>query len=155
MRLESIILFSVPMISIISLLFVPKTRFFHAQFIFISVQLLTWVLGLTVVELGLIEYPYRELSSANRTSFFFEYLVMPIMCIHFNVHFPEHSTRVIKVLYYLGITLAFSVVEYLVEKYTLILKYTGWQIYWTYISIIMVFWISRVTTRWYFNEVNE
>jgi hypothetical protein len=153
MRLEAVLLVAVPIITVVSLMFVPKSKLIQAQFIFQFVQFLTWVLGLTAVELGLIEYPYRELSSVNRTSFIFEFLVLPIMCIHFNMRFPECSSKVVKCTYYFGITLVFTLVEYLVEKYTLILKYTGWHLYWTFISICFIFWLSRKTTQWFFKEI--
>lgn len=152
MKVETILLFAVPIVSIFSLLFVPKNKFFQAQFIFLFVQLLTWILGLSAVELGFIKYPYRELYTVNRTSFIFEYIVLPIMCIHFNVFFPEASSKTVKSIYTFGITLIFTIIEYFVEKYTEILKYTGWKLYWTFISILLVFWISRLTTRWFFNN---
>lgn len=153
MRLEAVILITVPIIVISSLLFVPKKMLFQAHFIFLFIQLPNWILGLTAVQLGLIEYPYRELSTVNRTSFIFEFLVLPIMCIHFYVHFPERSSKVIKCMYYFGITLVFTVIEFLLEKYTLILKYTGWRIYWTFVSVCFIFWLSRKTTLWFFKGV--
>ncbi|OGO79548.1 MAG: hypothetical protein A2Y23_09790 [Clostridiales bacterium GWB2_37_7] len=153
MKIEVIILIAVPIISVLSLIFVPKSKAFQAQFVFLFVGLPTWILGLTAVQLGLIEYPFRELSTVNRTSFIFEYLVLPIMSIHFNVRFPERSSKVVTIMYYLGIALGFTVIEYFVEKYTLILKYTGWQLYWTFISICFIFWLSRKSTQWFFKGI--
>lgn len=153
MKLEAIILIVVPIITILSLIFIPKHARFTAQFIFMFVQSPAWILGLVAVQLGLIEYPYRELSAVNRTSFIFEYLVLPIMCIHFNVHFPKYSSKMVKSMYYIGITLVFTIIEYYFEKYTLILKYTGWHISWTFISVVFIFWLSRKSTLWFFKEV--
>ncbi len=153
MKLEAIILVAIPIVSILSLLVVPKNKLLQAQFVFLFVSVLTWILGLSVVQLGLIEYPYRELSNVNRTSFIFEYLVLPIMCIHFYVHFPERSSKAVKYIYYFGITLVFSVIEYFFERYTLLLKYTGWQIYWTFVSVCFVFWLSRKSALWFFKGV--
>jgi hypothetical protein len=153
MKIEAIILIAVPIISILSLKFVPKKKAFQAQFIFSFVEFITWILGLTVVQLGLIEYPYRELSTVNRTSFIFEYLVLPIMCIHFNVRYPRHSSKAIGLMYYLGITLTFTMMEYFMEKYTSILDYTGWHLYWTFISVCFIFWLSRKSTQWFFKGI--
>jgi hypothetical protein len=153
MKLEAVILVAVPIISVLSLIFVPKNKLFQAQFIFLFVQSPAWILGLLAVQLGLIEYPYRELSAVNRTSFIFEYLVLPIMCIHFYVHFPERSSKAVKCMYYLGITLVFTVMEYFAEKYTLILKYTGWHLYFTFISVCFIFWLSRKTTLCFFKGI--
>jgi hypothetical protein len=155
MKLDAVILVAVPIISVLSLIFVPKNKLFQAQFIFLFVDLPTWILGLTVVELGLIEYPYRELSAVNRTSFIFEYIVLPIMCIHFYVHFPEHSSRAAKFKYYFVITFIFTCIEYLTEKYTDLLKYTGWKLSWTFISICFIFWLSIEVTHWFFNGISS
>lgn len=153
MKIEGFLLVSVPIISILSLIFVPKKKVFQAQFIFLFMSLPAWILGLTVVQLGLLEYPYRELSNVNRTSFIFEYLVLPIMAIHFNARYPEDSSKIIKIIYYAGVTLAFTIVEYFTEKYTDVLTYTGWKLYWTFISICFVFWLSRKATGWFFKGI--
>ena len=79
MRLEAGILITVPIISILSLIFVPKNMLFRAHFILLFVQFPTWILGLSAVQLGMIEY-----------------VVLPIMCIHFYVHFPERSSKAVK-----------------------------------------------------------
>lgn len=153
MKLEAFILITGTILTIFSLIFIPKSKLFQAQFIFLFVQLPTWILGLSAVQLGLITYPYRELSTVNNTSFVFEYLVLPIICIHFNVHYPDNSRKIIRFMYYFGITLVFTIIEYFTEKYTMILKYTGWQVYWTFISVCLVFWISRKTTQWFFRGI--
>jgi hypothetical protein len=153
MKLEAILLFSATIISVLSLIFVPKKKAFQAQFIFLSLSLPVWILGLTAVQLGLLEYPYRELSTTNRTSFIFEYLILPIIAIHFNVRFPERSTKIVKIIYYVGITLGFTVIEYFLEKYTLIITYTGWKLHWTFISICFIFWLSRKVTYWFFKGI--
>jgi hypothetical protein len=149
-KLEAMILLAVPIISLSSLIFIPKNMLFKAQFIFLFVQFITWILGILAVQAGLIEYPYRELSTVNRTSFIFEFLVLPIMCIHFYSHFPKRSSVAVKCMYYFAVTLVFTVIEYFVERYTFILKYTGWKLYWTFISIGFVFWLSKKITNWFF-----
>lgn len=153
MKLEAAILVAECIISVLSLIFIPKNKLFLAQYIFLFVRLPVWILGLLAVQLGLIEYPYRELSVVNRTSFIFEFLVLPILCIHFCAHFPERSSKVVKCMYYIGITLAFTAAEYFMEKYTLILKYTGWQWYWTFISVCFIFWLTRKTIHWFFKGI--
>lgn len=151
MKFEIFFLIAECVISILSLIFIPKSKWFEAQFIFLFAGMPTWILGLMAVQFELLEYPYRELSDVNRTSFIFEYLVLPIMCIHFYIHYPKLSSKVIKCLYYFGITLLFTGIEYFVEKYTDILNYKGWQLYWTFISVGFVLWFVRKTTLWFFN----
>lgn len=152
MKLEAVILIAGTIIVLLSLIYVPKNKIFQAQFIFLFVQFPTWILGILTVQSGLIEYPYRELSTVNRTSFIFEYLVLPIMCIHFYVNFPRTSSRAVKLMYYFVVTLVFTIIEYFVERYTFILTYTGWKPYWTFISVWFIFWLSNKTTQWFFRQ---
>ena len=152
MKLEAVILIASSLISIISIVFIPKHKWLQAQFVFLYVQLLTWVLGLSVVELRLLEYPYRELSNINRTSFVFEYLILPLLCVHLNARFPNHATWRAKIGLYAGITAVLTVVEYLLERYTEVITYTEWQWYWTFISVLFVLWLSRLTTLWFFKQ---
>lgn len=150
MMLEPAILIFTPMIAILSIIFVPAAKRFQAQFVLLFVQLPTWLLGLCAVQMHLLEYPYREFSKVNRTSFIFEYLVLPILCIHFNAHFPNRATRLKKLGFYAGISLTLTGVEFLLERYTALIKYTGWQWYWTFLSVCLILWLSRITTLWFF-----
>lgn len=88
MILESKILATAVVVTLLSLAFVPKDKRLSMQFIILFVQFPTWILGLSAVELGLLEYPVRELATVNRTSFIFEYIVLPILCVHVNNYYP-------------------------------------------------------------------
>lgn len=153
MKIETILLISAPVFCILSLLFVPKANRLQAQFIFLFIQFPIWLLGLVAVELRLLEYPVHELSRANSTSFIFEYLILPIYCIHFNVHYPQYATRLKKILFYCGASLLLTGVEVVVEKYTDIIEYTGWQWYITFLTVLFILWLSRITTLWFFKKV--
>lgn len=148
--IETIILISASVIFIISFFFIPKGKRHEAQFVFLFIQFPTWLLGLVTVEAGLLKYPVHELGRANSTSFVFEYLILPIYCIHINAHYPQSSSFFLKTLYYCGLSLVMTAVEILVERYTDILEYTGWHWYYTFISILLLFLLSRVTTLWFF-----
>jgi hypothetical protein len=54
---------------------------------------MAWLIGLVIVQLGLIEYPVRLFNHATETSFEFEYLVYPALCVIFNLHYPEGEKR--------------------------------------------------------------
>jgi hypothetical protein len=137
-------------LSVASLLFVPKTHRGQAQFVLLFVQLPTWLLGLVAVEFGFLRYPVHELSRANSTSFVFEYLILPIYCIHFNAHYPVKAYAVGKTLYYGAAAGSLTIVEIIVEKYTDILEYTGWTWPVTFFSVMFILLLSRVVTRWFF-----
>ena len=69
--------------------FIPKHKIREAQVAFLFKQVITWILGLLVVQLRLIEYPVRFFPYANKTSFAFEYFVYPSIGAIFNVHYAE------------------------------------------------------------------
>lgn len=148
---EKLIIISVWIISFISIWFIPKENYRQASVIFLIAQLPSWIFGLLVVEAGLIEYPVRELYRANATSFTFEYLVLPIICIFFNMYFPENKGFYNKVMYYLTILSIFTLIEYFAEEYTLILKYIHWQWYTTFITMGILIYFVRSVYKWFFN----
>jgi hypothetical protein len=152
MKLEAVVLTATTLIALSSIAFIPRGKWLQAQFVFLFVQFLTWISGLCVVELRLLEYPYRELSSINRTSLVFEYLVLPLLSVHLNARFPNGATRPVKIGLYAGITSVLTAVEYLLERYTEVIKYSGWEWYWTFSSVWLVLWLSRVATTWFFKK---
>lgn len=152
MNLEGKFLATSVVVSLLSLAFTPKSRRLEMQFIILFVQFPTWILGLSAVELGLLEYPARELASVNRTSFIFEYLVLPILCVHVNNYYPWQASRLEKVMYFAGISLLVTGIEVFLEQYTRLIKYTGWQWHWTFISITLVFWLNQKMVKWFFKR---
>lgn len=79
-------------LTIVSLvIFIPKDKICEAQVAFLFKQVVTWVSGLTVAELGLIEYPFRHFPHATRTNFLFEYFIYPGICAIFTVNYPKNK----------------------------------------------------------------
>lgn len=152
MKIEHIWIMSSSLIFIFSLLLVPRANRLQAQFIFLFIQFPIWLLGLVAVELKLLEYPVHEFSRANSTSFAFEYFILPIYCIHFNARYPQNAAKLIKVLFFCGASLLLTVTEVIVEKYTDIIEYTGWHWYITFLTVLLILWLSRVTTLWFFKK---
>ena len=131
-------------------LFVPKNKIREAWLIFFFKQLLTWILGLAVVELGLIEYPVELFPHASQTSFTFEYFIYPSICVIFNLHFPIEKSRVRRILHYVYFCTAITIVEVLVEAYTDIIDYINWTWYITWITLFLTFYVSRIYYLWFF-----
>jgi hypothetical protein len=132
------------------LLFVPKNKIRQASVIFLFKQFLTWILGLLVVELKLIEYPIRSFAYATRSSFDFEYFIYPAFCVIFNLHYPSKKNHFAQFLYYFCFCTGLSIVEVIVEKYTDIINYINWTWYITWISFYITFYISRKYYLWFF-----
>lgn len=130
--------------------YIPKNKIREAHVIFFFKQLLTWLLGLTVVEFRLVEYPVREFPYANKTSFTFEYFVYPAICAIFNLHYPEKKSTFGQFMYYFYYCTAMTILEVLTEKYTNIITYIHWTWYLTWISLFLTFYISRKYYKWFF-----
>ncbi len=135
--------------------FIPKNKIREAHVAFLLKQLITWILGLLVVQLKLIEYPVRLFPYANKTSFTFEYFVYPSICAIFNVNFPEKKNLLGKFMYYFYYCTTITCLEVLVEKYTNILKYMHWTWYLTWITLFITFYITRKYCIWFFTPMKN
>jgi hypothetical protein len=135
---------------ILLLMFVPKKRIREAFLVFMFKQVITWLVGLMVVELRLLEYPVRSFAYACKSSFDFEYFIYPSFCVLFNLHYPECKSSTRQFLHYIYYCSALTFIEVLVEKYTDILNYIHWAWYITFISFLITFFMSHKFYRWFF-----
>lgn len=122
---------------------------------FLFQQMLTWLLGLVVVQARWLEYPVRELSEATRTSFLFEFLAFPVLASFFNAWYPKDRKLRRIAAYYVGFTAFVTVPEYFIERHTALLDYSGWDWYWTFVSVWVCLYASRCFVRWYLPEGNR
>ncbi|WP_134705211.1 CBO0543 family protein [Ammoniphilus sp. YIM 78166] len=153
MSLESIIeVTSWVVMVILLLIFVPKTKFRDAQVIFLFHQTMTWFLGILVVELRWLEYPVRFLAFAIRTSFTFEFFVFPALAILFILKYPVAKGRLGRITYAVAFTTILTIFEVVLEKYTDLIEYHEWTWYWTWIAILVTFYVSRKYYNWFFKN---
>lgn len=151
MNIDLLILFSAWVITIIMLiLFIPKSKIREAQLAFLFMQVITWLIGLLVVEFRLIEYPVEFFKNATKTSFSFEYFIYPSICAVFNLYFPNNKSNFRKFMHYFYFCTTMTIIEVLCEKYTNIIKYIHWTWYITWISLFITFFISRNYYLWFF-----
>lgn len=132
------------------ILFIPKNKFREAQVIFFFKQLMTWVLGLTVAQLRLIEYPVREFAYASKVSFSFEYFIYPAICVVFNLHYPEGKSLIRQFMHFFYFCTVMTIIEVICERYTNILKYIHWTWYATWITLFITFYLSRKYYLWFY-----
>ncbi|MDP4143532.1 MAG: CBO0543 family protein [Bacillota bacterium] len=130
--------------------FIPKNKIREAMVAFTFMQLLTWLLGLSVAELGLIEYPVRLFAHVNKTSFTFEYFVYPAICAVFNVNFPENKNAFGRFRYYFYICTSITIIEVVVEEYTELIEYIHWTWHITWITLLITFYVTRKYYEWFF-----
>lgn len=147
---ESMILYIVYACTFISLAFIPRGKWREASIAFSFQQFVTWSLGLIVVELHLIEYPFRELAEVNGSSFLFEFLVYPVIGIFFCLYYPLKSTNWKKISYISIFATAITIPEVIIEKYTDLIEYIHWDWYVTWSSVYATLYLLWVFYRWYY-----
>ncbi|MCZ8518377.1 MULTISPECIES: CBO0543 family protein [Paenibacillus] len=128
---------------------IPKDKVRDAHVIFLFKQVLTWLIGLLVVEKGLIEYPNREFPHASGTSFSFEYFIFPAICVVFNLRYPEGKSTLFKICWWLFFPSWMTASEVILETYTDLIRYKNWTWYYTWISLLVTFYISRRYYKWF------
>ncbi|WP_321166492.1 CBO0543 family protein [Paenibacillus sp. Soil766] len=136
-------------------LFTPRNKIREANLVFLFKQLMTWPIGLAVVENHLIEYPVREFTFATQTSFSFEYFIYPATCVIFVLRYPENKNLFYKICWHLFWPTWITISEVLIERYTNLILYINWAWYWTWLSLSATFFISLVYYRWFFKKRNE
>lgn len=153
MTMDRTILIAVWIVTILLVLFTtPRNQIREAYIIFSFKQVLTWPLGLLVVQYKLIEYPVRMFPFAMRSSFSFEYFIFPALCIVFNLKFPENKSIIHKILWYLFFPSWMTILEVLIEKHTNLIRFIAWNWFWTWSSLLITFYLSRVFYLWFMKK---
>jgi hypothetical protein len=151
MRTDTLIIIIGWLITItLIIFFVPKARIREAIVIFMFKQMITWIIGLLVVELRMLEYPVRSFAYASKTSFDFEYFIYPSFCVLFNLYYPEGKSFTKRFLHFIYFCSFLTVIEVVVEKYTDILVYLHWSWYITFVTLFITFFMSRQFYKWFF-----
>ncbi|MFT9494440.1 CBO0543 family protein [Anaerosolibacter sp.] len=135
--------------------YVPRNRSREAWLVFLFKMFLTWIFGLLVVELDMIEYPVRFFMEASMTSFTFEFFVYPAICVLFNLHYPEKKSSISQWMYYVIYCSVISIIEVILEKYTNLIIYINWEWYWTWITLLLTFYASRKFYLWFFKPYRQ
>ena len=139
--------------SFLLLVFVPRNKIREAQLSFLFKQVITWIFGLLVVEKNLISYPSRLFfNKANKSSFTFEYFIYPALCSFFNLYYPEKKSNFYKFCYYFLFSGIITGLEIVGCKYTNLIKYKNWKWYWSFITMWVTYYISRIYYRWFFKD---
>ena len=152
MKIEWWILLSAYTVATGILFFIPKNKIRLAVVAFLFKQVITFLIGLLVVQWGLIEYPVRTFASINRTSFDYEFYIFPATCAVFNVWYPIHQKALIQLGYYILFSTVLTIGEVIIEKYTELIKYIHWEWYTSWITIFLSFFIVRLFCVWFFSK---
>jgi len=134
------------------LLFIRKNKLREAQLVFLFVQVVTWLFGLLTVELKLISYPVHFFQYATRSSFTFEYFVYPSFCVLFNLNYPEEKSLIRQSFHYFAYASGITLFEILLKDYTYLIEYLKWNWYWTWVTLLVTFILSRLYYKWFFKN---
>ncbi|WP_123040214.1 CBO0543 family protein [Cohnella candidum] len=135
--------------AILLVLFTPRDRIREAQLVYLFKLLITWLVGLLVSEYGLIRYPVREFPNATANNFTYEYFIYPAISIVFVLRFPERKSVWHKIGWYLLFPSWMSALEWMIEKHTQLIDYVHWSWYWTWLSLLATFYLSRLYYVWF------
>lgn len=134
---------------------IPKAKVGLALVAFLFAQALTWPMGLFTVDMGWIQYPIRFFENANYASFTFDYFFLPVMCVYFNIYFPEGKGLLRRTAHYTIFCTAMALLELLFLHHTNLIRYIHWNAYWTWITLWVNFYITRKFCLWFFMPYNK
>lgn len=132
------------------ILFIPKNKFREANVLFLFKQVLTWPVGLLVVQFNLIQYPIHFLKKSTNASFTFDFFIYPALSVFFNLYYPEGKSILRKLFHYFIFVGGITVIEVLLEYYTNLIKYIHWTWYVSSITIAISLYISRRYYLWFY-----
>lgn len=147
------ILVAVWVLSVALLLYIPKSKRRVALVAFLFKQNITYLLGLVAVELNLLAYPVREFATINHTSLTYEYMAYPTVCAVFNAFYPAKRSLGFRVAYFAAYCNTLTLTEALLEHYTNLVMYIKWEWWWTWLSLLATFFMTRLFCRLFFKEL--
>lgn len=114
--------------------------------IFLLTSYFSIFLGVIVVEEKMIEYPISFLSNYFSSSLFYEYLLLPVVCIYFYqaTYDSRYPSIILKCALY---TSVLTIIEVFLERYTDLIEYHTWTWLHTFISIFFLMLFIRILMK--------
>ncbi|GFZ32978.1 hypothetical protein CSC2_35040 [Clostridium zeae] len=156
MRIDNIMFFLIIGGSILSvLIFIRKKDIKKAFFATLLAQTFTWPMGLLFTQLNRIAYPVRLFPKAVSSSFLNGYIMNPIIFAIYYTHFPINLNVIYRCLYTLFISMIPTLIELCENKYTNLIKYKSWHWYYTWLLILITYFILRKYLDWFFKNTSQ
>ncbi len=112
-------------------------------YLFISVT--ASLIGSAVAGKKLIIYPVRLLSEFFKSSVLFDYLLLPITCVIYN-QITSYKGFSPSLIFAFIFTIPMSALELYIERKTKYVEYIRWNIFYTFTSMTITFWMSKFFT---------
>lgn len=100
MQIEKFILIAIALISISSLIYIPKKELRKALLSFLIFQATTWATSIALVQKGTIIYSIKEFPKAVNVNLIPQFLFYPTIFMWFILIFPKNRNILIKVMHY-------------------------------------------------------
>lgn len=118
MSIERFILIAMIIISISTILYIPKDQFRKALLSLLVFQATTWFVSIVLVQTGSTVYPVREFMKATSVVFTPEFFFYPINFVWFIFLFPHKLSSAYKILHWIIFISISSWSVYFLGKYT-------------------------------------
>jgi hypothetical protein len=137
------------LIGLLLLVFAVDWRYFKDWVVvYLYKALLDSLWGVAVVNLNMLEFPYRQLPQYYKVSLLFDYWIFPILCVLYNQITRKQGFRLI-LAYAVLFSACVTAIEYPLELYTDLIIYYNWSWYTTFITLIVTFLSSRAFIAFY------
>lgn len=134
------------------LIFVSKKNIRKAFLAAMMAQQLTWPIGLLLTYFGKVEYPVRLFPKAIDSSFFQGYILNPSIYAIYYIHYPKQAKSIWKWVYTLLISAIPVSIEIIANKYTNLVHYKAWSGFYSWMLLIIFYFIIRKHLDWFFKN---
>jgi hypothetical protein len=118
MTIERFIYIGIAIISISSIIYIPKNQIHRALVSFLAFQATTWFTSIILVQRGKLKFPVRELVKATNVNFTPQFLFYPTVFMWFILLFPKSRSLIIKSAHYIFFVSIMVWFIYFTAKYT-------------------------------------
>ena len=154
--IEQFIFIAIAVISISSIIYIPKAKIRLALISFLAFQATTWFTSIILVQAGKAVYPVREFVKATNVNFIPQFLFYPSIFMWFILLFPKERSLLIKMIHYVLFVSIMLWFIYFTYKYTDIYRFpnaTDYSIVTKgYARNFLQFGICHLYVTWFFSK---
>lgn len=156
MIVERFIFIAIALMSISSMIYIPKEKIRKALISFLAFHATTWFTSIILVQTGKVVFPVREFVKSTSVNFIPQFLFYPTIFMWFILLFPNNRSILIKITHYiLFVSIMFWFI-YFTSKYTDIYRFpnsTDYSIVTRgYSRIFFQFGICHLFITWFFRK---
>ena len=159
MSIERFILIAITVLSISSMLYIPKKKVNVAFLSFLAFQATSWLASILLVQRGKAVYPVREFTKATNINFIPQFLFYPTIFMWHILLFPKDKCILFKVVHSIIFVSVMVWFVFFVAKYTDILIFPNSSDFSSvlngYIRIIFQFSVCHFYINWFYKKYKK